>query len=94
MKRNRILLLGALAATQAFAAPAMGGSVDPIQAAGIVVTILGGLATIFFIAALIWTSIRGAISDHDHFHKLPTLFFWGGLCAGATGIVYRIAAGS
>lgn len=97
MKRNRLLLLSAFAASQAFAQSGLSmgtGSVDPVSSAGVIVSILGRIATVFFIAAIIWTSIQGAIADHDHFHKLPKLFLWGGICAGATLIVNRIATGA
>lgn len=97
-KTQRYALLFSLAATQAFAqvgsAPTYTGTVNPQSVMWIVVTIVGGMVTAIAACALLWTAAQGMLSDHDHFGKLPKLFFWGAIAAGATGMAYRMAAGA
>lgn len=94
MKKNRILLLSALAATQAFAqvqAPAMGNAVDVVGSAWKLVTVIGGVATAYFVTGLIMTGIKAVHSDHDQYGRLGAWAFWAIVCGGATGLMVKFA---
>jgi hypothetical protein len=90
------LVLRAMAAS-ADNIPGIGGTTnnaDPATVIWAIVAVMGGMATAFFAMSLIWTSIQGAVSDHEHFHKLPKIFFWGAICFSATFLAGRMALGA
>lgn len=96
MKR-RLIRLGATLALCAVAA--LGQSTastsfsNPANIVWGIVAVLGAMASGFFALSLIWTSIQGAVSDHDAFHKLPKIVFWAAICFSATYLAGRFALG-
>jgi hypothetical protein len=99
MRRGTRLVSLALIAMAASAQniPGIGGTTNNTNPATVIwaiVAVMGGMATAFFAMSLIWTSIQGAVSDHEQFHKLPKIFFWGAICFSATFLAGRMALGA
>jgi hypothetical protein len=93
MRRIRsavVLLLISVAAAYAQAGTGTTNS-NPASVIWAIVAIIGAMASGFFALSLIWTSIQGAIADHDHFQKLPRIVFWAAICFSATTLAVLMA---